>query len=166
METKETNNTDIVGLYNRFCRFIVELNKSQSSPIAEMREADKTRLASYLDAVDTYHQHVMADPELDLPESSPMVYALRDYPVASEVENESVNDFQRLMHLMVVELINSTSSRLPAGLVKFDSIRLTAIVEKARRFLVDYVEVATPLDQPESSPRAVSSGSGSIGINP
>lgn len=162
--TSTVNNQDVVGLYNRINDFIFEMFKSVSSQTSEMNEFDQARLTTYLDAVDTYHGWVTNQPHLDLPETSPRAYPLRapdDVPI---VENENVNDITRMMVIARDELINSQSARLAAGLNKFDSARLTAMIEKLRRFLSDYVGVATPLDVPESSPGMVSSGAGRTGI--
>lgn len=163
-ETNVVNNHDVVGLYNRINDFMVELIKSVSSQGSQMNEFDQVRLGSYLDAVDSYHSWVVSQPHLDLPETSPTEYTLRSFVEIPLVENESINDIIRMMTAMRGELINSQSARQAAGLIGFDSERLTAITEKARTFLVSYIGAVTPLDLPESSPEIESSGAGRTGI--
>lgn len=163
-ENSAVNNQDIVGLYNRINDFIYEMFKSVSGQTSEVNEFDQARLTTYLDAIDTYHNWIMNQPHLDLPETSPRIYPLRDPDELPIVENENINDITRMMTIARDELTNSQSARLAAGMVSFDSARLTAMIEKMRRFLVDYIQVATPLDVPESSPQMASTGSGRGGI--
>lgn len=160
----QTYNTDIVGLYNRMNRFIREAMKQQSSSNSQVNSFDLARLKSYMSAIRFYHDHVQGAPELDLPETAPRLYELRDVPAVPEMENESLADICRLLELGRDELVNSQSSRQGAKLITFDSVRLLQIVEKCERFLADYVEQATPLDLPESSPRVPVTGPGQQGI--
>lgn len=160
----DVNNHDVVGLYNRINRFLVELFKAVSSQTSEMNEFDQGRLEKYLAAIDTYSKWVTDQPQLDLPETAPKLYALEEPPEVTVVENENINDVIRILTLCRDELINSQSARTPAGLNAFDSSRLTAIVAKVRAFLETYIKPITPLDMPESSPKAESSGSGITGI--
>ena len=160
----QTYNHDIVGLWNRMNKFIHECMKSQSSNVSQTNRFDIERAKSYLAALRTYHDHVQAAPELDLPETTPRLYELREAPAVVDMENESLADICRLLELGRDELISSASSRLGAKLISFDSIRFLQIVEKCERFMTDYVEVATPLDLPDSSPRAAMTGAGRVGI--
>ena len=163
-EQGQVNNQDIVGLYNRINDFIYEMMKSVSSQTSEVNGFDQERLSTYLNAIDTFHDWVVNQPFLDLPETSPRLYPLRTPDEIIVTENESINDIVRMMTITRDELVNSQSARIAAGLNKFVSARLTAIVEKVRRFLVDFIQVATPLDQPESAPNALTSGHGRLGI--
>jgi len=160
----QTYNHDIVGIFNRMNRFIREAMKSQSSGVSQVNAFDQERLKSYLSAIRYYHDHVQGAPDLDLPETSPRLYELRLNPEVPDMENESLADICRLLELGRDELINSQSARLGAKLINFDSIRLLQIVDKCERFMADYVAKATPLDLPESSPRAPMTGPGQQGI--
>lgn len=160
----ETNNHDVLGLYNRINRFIVELYKSVSSQSSEVNEFDQVRALTYLDAIDRFHDWITAQPQLDLPETSPRIYMLDAPPIWDSTENESVNDIIRLFELARDELINSQTSRDGSNIKGFDSERFRNIVEKTRKFITDYVQPTTPLDLPESSPKRESSGSGETGI--
>ncbi len=160
----QTYNHDIVGIWNRMNRFIKEAMKQQSSNVSQVNQFDIARLKSYLSAIRFYHDHVQAAPDLDLPETTPRLHELRPAPEVLEMENESLSDICRLLELGRDELVNSQSARQGAKLIPFDSVRFLQIVEKCERFMADYVEVATPLDLPESSPRAAMTGAGNQGI--
>jgi len=160
----QTYNSDLVGLWNRINRFIREAMKQQSSSNSQVNQFDLARLKSYMSAIRFYHDHIQSAPDLDLPETTPRLYELREAPVVPEMENESLADVCRLLELGRDELLNSQSSRQGAKLIDFDSVRLLQVIEKCELFLSDYVEVATPLDLPESSPRAAVTGDGRKGI--
>jgi hypothetical protein len=157
-------NHDIAGLNNRINRFIEELVKAVSSGTSQTNEFDQARLTTYLDAIDGYHAWVLAQPHLDLPETHPREIDLGDNPATPHVENEETNDMVRILAIARDELINAQSARDASGLSKFDSARLKAVTDKVRAFLTTYIKVITPLDLPESSPDAVSSGTGRVGI--
>ena len=158
------NNQDIAGLHARLNRFLREIHKSASSGLAAITTPDMARFKSYLNAVTVYQTWVVGQPELDLPETHPRVYTLEVITPLSDVNNEAVNDFLRMLENTRDELVNAASARRAAGLSASDSKRLSDNITKATSFLVDYVEPITPLDLPETSPAAVSSGVGTTGI--
>lgn len=160
----EVNNHDVAGLYSRINRFIEELIKSVSSGTSQVNAFDATRIKSYLNAIEVYTDWVLAQPQLDLPETHPRKIVLAESPAVSQVENESLNDLIRLFEILRDEIVNSQSARDGAGLNKFDSERLKSIVEKAKNFISSYVEGVSPLDLPESSPVRAGSGPGRTGI--
>jgi len=157
-------NHDIAGLHARINRFIEELIKSVSSGTSQMNDFDQARLKTYLDAIDTYHDWVLAQPHLDLPETHPRQIELEENPVIPDTENENVNDCNRMLAIARDELIHGQSARNAAQLNKFDSSRLRALTDKVRKFLNDYIKTTTPLDLPESSPQALHTGEGRKGI--
>lgn len=160
----QVNNQDIVGLYDRLTRFYEEVGKSVSSGVSLYTTFDQERTMHFLDAALAYHKWVTDQPALDLPESHPALYELEPLPVIPNVENESVNDIVRLFKASIAEIVNSQSARLPAGFISYDSARFVAIINKMKKFMTDYVAKVTPLDLPESSPEAPSSGPGKTGI--
>jgi hypothetical protein len=164
MNGMTTLNHDIAGLHARLNRAIYETYKSASSGVVEYREADVDRILSYLRGIDEFHAWVEDQPELDLPESHPKEYALDANPVTTLVENDAANDIIRLLEVTREELVNSQSARLPAGLISFDSERLTATVEKTRKLVTDFIQNVQPLDLPESTPKRGQSGPGRKGI--
>lgn len=165
MTPTATLNHDLVGMWKRLNRFIDEAQNCQSSNTSALIPADVNRFASYLSAMRFYHDHVVASPGLDLPEINPKSYELNAPPVEKEIENESVSDWCRLMGICRDELLHSQSSRISSGLIKFDSVRFLAIISKLELFMSDYIAKATPIDLPETSPRAKISGQGRTGIH-
>lgn len=162
----QVHNQDVVGLYNRVNRFITELQKSASGDVSSFNDFDQTRLSSYLDAIVRYHDWVVSQPHLDLPETAPRLYDLEPKPEIVDVENEDINDAVRLLIVARDELTNSQSARMAAQLTEHDSGRFTAVIQKARNFLTDYIAPTEPLDLPESSPMEPSTGPGRTGVNP
>lgn len=163
-EKRIVYNSDVAGLQRRINRFIVEMAKSASNQSSLMSEFDQVRLASYLQAVKAYVSWVVSQPSLDLPETSPREYMLDDEPSIPVVENEAITDILRMLEVAREEMVNGQSARLPCGLLSFDVVRLTAIIEKIENFLVNYVQVITPLDLPESSPGRPIQSKGSTGV--
>lgn len=161
-----TYNHDVAGLYRRMNRFIEELARSVSSSGSQMNAFDQTRLATYLDAIDSYMNWVVSQPSLDLPETHPRVYTFAPSPAVKDedVENESALDVIRMLELARDETVNGQSARLGSGLITFDEIRLRAIVSKARNFLENYIATVTPLDLPESSPMKNMTQPGRTGV--
>ena len=160
----EVKNHDIVGIYDRMNRFIVELLKAGSADVSNVVSFDQERLATYLNALDRYHDWVQAQPQLDITESTAMTYTLESEPEINNVENESVNDTVRMFVLARTDLINSQSARNPSGMDPADSRRLTAFIGKIRTFLNDYIIPTVPLDLPQSSPMESRTGPGQRGI--
>jgi len=160
----EVLNHDVAGLHRRINRFIFEASRSGSGNLAEMSQHDQDRMMSYLSAVRSYVAWVVAQPDLDLPETAPKIYVLDDNPTWDPTENESTMDLIRMLELARDEVTNGQSARRPSGLVAFDRERLIAVIEKAERFLTEYVAQVTPLDLPESSPMRVQVPAGRTGI--
>lgn len=156
----KTLNMDLVGLWNRINRYIVEVQKSQSANVSLTLESDLVRYKSYFSALRFLIAHVDADPRLDLPETNPFEYALREAPLLMDLENENCVHVALLLETVRQELAMSQSSRLSTGLIAFDKDRFLAGISKAESYLENYVEKATPLDMPESSPRAAVQGKG------
>ena len=155
-----TLNLDLVGVYHRINRFISELQKSQSANVSMTSEPDKTRFKSYLSAMRFLLEHIDGEPYLDLPESSPTAYPLREAPVLLDLENENCVHLCLMLATMRDELIMSQSSRMSTGFVPFDKARTLAVMSKCENYISNYVEKASPLDLPESSPRAPINGPG------
>lgn len=156
-------NHDIASLVKRLRRFNQELHKSVSSGVSEMNNADKGRITSYLTSAKALKSWVVAQPELDLPESSPAAEEIGDTPSFEEPENLDVAMIMQLLRTLEIELVNSQSARKPAGLTVHDAGRFDTIVAKVESFLADFVE-GENLDLPESSPREEMTGPGRTGV--
>ena len=147
------HNHDLASLDRRLKRFREELLKSASAGLSETSAADMARLESYLEAAKAYKSWCVSQPEMDLPESSPYDIQVEDVSEAEEVESDDIQVIVNLIDLIRREMLASQSAKRSAGLMIHDSIRFDAMVEKIERFISDYMEQATPLDLPESSPR-------------
>lgn len=159
-----TYNTDIYGIVRRINRFIEELVKSVSSNVSGTNTFDVARAKTYVSAIRSYTDWVVAQPELDLPETAPRPTALPESPVIPKMENDSIVDLATLFELARDEISNSQSSRLGAGLTRHDLTRLISLLDKADAFIVSYIEVTDPLDLPESTPMHSMTGPGRTGV--
>ena len=157
-------NHDVAGLHRRMNRFIGEMAACASTNLSQMSEYDQERLTTYLNAIRTYTNWVVAQPQLDLPETSPRVYALEPDAVIPLVENEAIVDIIRMMELARDETVNGQSARMSSGLIRFDVLRLGAVINKVEAFLTTYVSIVTPLDLPESSPSRPVTAPGKTGV--
>lgn len=147
----QVSNMHIAGMLNRLVIFRNELDKSASKGVHSMRTPDVNRLETYLNALNTYKTHVMAQDPLDLPHWHDRLITVADMPEPIETENPSLLDIIYLLEAMYTELAKSQSNDLPSGLVPFDSSRFDAQYTNLIAFINDYVRVATPLDMPEAA---------------
>ncbi len=157
-------NHDICGLQRRLNRFIIELMKCASTSNSQMTAHDQARLKSYIAAIRGYQAWVVAQPQLDLPETSPREYPLDPDPEVPDIRNESVQDCIVLVQLARDEMVSSQSASQPSGLISFDSARLTNVIDKLESLLDTYIAVVDPLDLPESSPNAPIAEAGRTGV--
>lgn len=157
-------NHDIYGLVKRLRRFKFEMIKSVSANLGEASAHDMRRLESYLSAMKEFKAWMTAQPELDLPETSPMEMSVGEAPVLPEIDNDDLDVIFKLMNLLELELVNSQSARRSTGLVSHDSDRFDALVAKIENFIGTYMATANPLDLPESLPVAPMAGPGRTGV--
>ena len=161
----KTLNHDIAGLVRRCRRFCYEVQKSQSANVSAFKEADATRLRSYLQGLLAYKAWMQDQPLLDLPESSPREIDLGEAEILSAPDNEAVADLMNLFGVLEHELVNCQSSRNPCRLISHDEKRIDSVLAKMDRFLSDYIMHIQPLDLQESSPLAAHTGAGRTGLN-
>jgi hypothetical protein len=157
---EELYNDDILGITDRIDRFLQEINKSQSANLSEYHAADLGRLKSYLSNLTVYVDWVVGQPQLDLPETSPLSLEIPALPDMPEADNPMVKDIIRLVVRMRGEILRSQSARRSTGLVKFDEERMRAVIAKCENYLEAYVEAVNPIDLPESSPDVPVTGPG------
>lgn len=158
-------NMDIVGLIQRLDRFITEMKLCVSSNGSDFSSFDQKRLEDYLGNLDTYLSWVVAQPALDLVESSPREFTVAEPTADVIVESELINDILRLMSVTREEIVNSQSSRRACGLISFDEARIRALLLKLNTFLTDYVQTnSNPMDLPESSPLVAMTPAGKKGV--
>ncbi len=156
-------NHDIVGQYDRINRAIFETLHSASAGTVAYSEADITRQEQYTSDLLSKHDHIMGEPELDLPETHPRPYELRPTPTVVHVENDGSNDLVRLYELTRDELINCQSARTSSSLASFDADRFENSVKKIQHE-IDYIKEVQPIDLPESIPKEPLKGSGRKGV--
>ena len=158
-------NMDIVGLIQRLDRFITEMKLSVSSNGSEFSSFDQARLTDYLKNLETYLNWVVAQPQLDLPESSPREFVVAEPMPDVIVESELINDILRFFSITREEIVNCQSSRRAASLISFDETRIRSLLLKLNTFLTDYVQVnCNPMDLPESSPLVAMTPAGKKGV--
>lgn len=145
-------NADIAGLVNRTLGFRKEMIEAQSAGMPSFRAQDIVRLKSYINSLKSYKAWVIGQPALDLPKTHPRGIEVALPPAALvNVENQDIVDIVIMLDSSLVELANGQSADLATGLEIYDAARYDAIIAKIEKFLSEYVEVATPLDMPESA---------------
>lgn len=156
----QTLNLDLVQVWNLMNRMLQELYKAQSANVNYVHDWDRARIKQYLSAFRTLVDTISEKPDMDLPETNPMTFPLREQTAEIDIENEAMAQLCRLIRVGMIELIQSQSSRFSSGLFEPDRNRFLIVVEKAERHVSNYVEKVLPLDLPESSPRAPVQGAG------
>jgi hypothetical protein len=146
---------DVTYLADKIARYAFEVQHAVSSNLAATNEFDMARMQGYLNDIDSAVAYVVAQPQLDMPES---------HPLMRDMESDELDHVVRLLRAAYVELANSQSSRMGGGLLPFDARRITALVAKCRQWLTDYVSARQPMDLPESSPQEAMSPQGRLGV--
>jgi hypothetical protein len=157
-------NLDVTYLADKIARYAGEVQHSVSSNVAHVNVFDMERLQNYLTDIDFAISYITSQPQLDLPESHPMLNAIQPFPDMRDMESDEFDHVVRLLRSGYIELVNSQSARLGAGLMGFDARRVTALVAKTRAWLNDYVSKRSPMDLPETSPQQLMSPPGRSGV--
>lgn len=160
----KVQNHDIVAMIRKIRRFEKELTKSVSSGLSELSKFDLLRLNAYISALKAFKKFSISQPELDLPESSPLETDLGEMDELQDVENDDIAYLLSLTRIIKIELVNSQSARRSASLVEHDSLRMDSFILKAETFIGEYIAENSPLDLPESSPMVMGTGHGNHGI--
>jgi hypothetical protein len=122
------------------------------------------RMLRYCDDIDAAVAYVLAQPQLDMPESHPILHDIEPFPELPNMESDELDHVARLLRAGRTELVNSQSARMGAGLLPFDARRVSALIEKTRQWLTTYVQARSPMDLPETSPQQPMTGSGTGGV--
>lgn len=157
-------NIDVTYLADKLARYAGEVQMSVSSNVAFVNQFDMERLQNYLTDIDRAIAYVLNQPQLDLPESHPMLHSIQAFPELRNLESDEWDHVVRLLRAGYIELVNSQSARLGAGLIAFDQRRVSALVAKTRQWLDDYVAARSPMDLPETAPQQAMSPAGSAGV--
>lgn len=157
-------NLDATYLADKLARYTGEVQMSVSSNVAFVNDFDMMRLQSYLTDIDAAVAYILNQPQLDMPESHPMLHPVEPFPEVRNLESDEWDHVVRLLRAGYIELVNSQSARLGAGLMPFDAKRITSLIAKTRQWLNDYVSKRSPMDLPETSPLQAMSPAGSAGV--
>lgn len=157
-------NLDVTYLADKIARYAGEVQFSVSSNVAYVNMFDMERLQNYLTDIDFAITYITLQPQLDLPESHPMMNPIQAFPEMRNMESDEFDHVVRLLRAGYIELVNSQSSRLGAGLMPFDARRVSALIAKTRAWLNDYVAKRSPMDLPETSPLQLMSPPGMSGV--
>lgn len=157
-------NLDVTYLADKLARYTGEVQMSVSSNVAFVNEFDMARLQNYLTDIDSAVAYVLNQPQLDMPESHPMLHTVQPFPALRDLESDEWDHVVRLLRAGYIELVNGQSARLGAGLMPFDARRITALIAKTRQWLDDYVSKRSPMDLPETSPQQAMSPAGKAGV--
>lgn len=159
----KVQNHDIVGMIRLMRRFEKELEKAVSSGVSELSKFDLERLVTYVASLKKFKAFSVSQPELDLPESSPMEMDLGPLEALKNVENDNIAYLLNLFRVFKIEIVNSQSARRSAGMIEHDSVRFDSYVAKIEEY-IKYIGETSPLDFPESSPMVPNTGLGETGI--
>ena len=157
-------NLDVVYINDKICRYAGEVIKAVSANLAHVNTFDMARALNYLDDLDAAVAYVLAQPQLDMPETHPRERKLQAFPEVPNMENDELDHVVRLLESARLEVINSQSGRMAAGLLPFDAARVTALVAKNRAWLTTFVTARSPMDLPETSPQQLITGDGAGGV--
>jgi hypothetical protein len=162
----QTRNLDIAGLLRRLDRGLVEITKSQSSGVSGTLPFDFARIKSFQVGWLNYAVNFAAkEPFADTPESTPVEIAVVCYGTTPPIENDSGWDMAQLIDTMMLELAGSQSSNIGNGFLPPHDLKRFVDLNGRLSNLIAHSEKIDPLDYPESSPRADSTGQGVTGIN-
>jgi len=130
-----TYNTDVVTLTTKLNRFIAEAYLSESASVHTVSDFDLVRFKSYLDQLYKTHGWIIDTPQVDNPSVYPRFNAIPVWDDVPQIESDNIRTLIRGLEICRDELIMSQSSRISSGLIPFDSIRLTANLDRTGALL-------------------------------
>jgi hypothetical protein len=157
-------NLDVTYVNDKLCRYAGEVIHAVSAGLAYTNEFDMARMLGYLADIDAAIAYVTSQPQLDMPESHPLLHSIEPFPEIPNMESDEMDHVARLLKAARTELVNSQSARMGSGFLPFDSRRITALVGKTRQWLTEYVAARSPMDLPETSPQQAMTGAGRGGV--
>jgi hypothetical protein len=161
--TIKTNNHDVAGLVRRLDRALVEVTKSQSTAISGSLPFDVTRLRSFIFSARSYISWASGEPFIDAPASTPVYIEVPCYGEVLEMDNDSAWDTAVLLDTAIQELQAADSGRISNGFpVAADRVRIEALLTRIEQLVNNFMATVEPMDYPESSPRAPSTGQGNV----
>lgn len=85
-------NLDICYLADKVARYAGEVQLSVSSNLAATNVFDFERLTTYLGDIDKAVEYVLNQPQLDLPESHPMLHPIQPFPAMRDMINDLLDE--------------------------------------------------------------------------
>lgn len=153
-------NMDVAGLVRRIRRYKYEVNKCVSAGLMHTTQGDYTRFISYLNALKTYFDWMVSQPQQDLPEWHPTNIDLGEGEKLAHPENEALADLITQLTALEEEMGFCQSARMHTAMMAHDEKRFRDIVQKIENFINDYIMLVQPLDMPESTPSQALTGVG------
>jgi hypothetical protein len=161
----QTNNHDIAGLVRRLDRALVEVTKSQSSTISGTLRFNTARLTTYIASARSYRMWASSEPFMDCPATTPLFIEVPCYGQVVPMDNDSAADIAQLLDTAILELQSADSGRVSNGFaVKEDGTRFDNTITRIEKLVLNFMQKIEPVDYPESSPRAMSTGQGNTGL--
>lgn len=130
-----TYNTDVVTLTNKLNRFIAEAYMSESASVHVVNLFDMARFVSYTEQLVRTQEWIVATPQVDNPSVYPRYHKIPVWNEVPQIENDNIRTMIRGLETARDELIMSQSSRVSSGLLQFDSVRLTANLDRTEALL-------------------------------
>lgn len=156
-------NRDIVAIYEKSNDFLEEVLHSNSANVAQIMPADAARITARIDDIRKFvNLYVVTEPILDMVKTGQQAKFFTPGPNIVEVENTTLQYLIGQVTDFRDEVANSQSTRLPNNLMKFDTVRVLAMLDKMDK-LMGYDSTAQPLDSPASTPDELMVSRGNVG---
>ena len=153
-EPVNVRNQDVVGAVERADRYAYDIVKFESAFINEITNFDMTRIQSYVTALRTYVNTLNEAPPTDNPHSYPgmyTIYYLTEGLDFDTCKNKALRDIIRMLVNTWVNMSRSESADKSNGYLPFDVQRWNMHLDRIDYYIKSYIDVALPLDLPESS---------------
>ena len=157
------SNMDVVYVDELLVDFHFQLAKASAADQTDgfPVEADMIRLKDRIEDLAVKWDFLSKTPYLDAPETHGRAYY--KVPMFEEVSEPSNRDVKRLMNFIEMihrEITLGQSARMTNGIGEHDSARGITYIDNLRGLVADYIELRTPNDFPEVSPKAPQVGPG------
>ncbi len=160
----ELHNYELASWCRRCRRHAEEIHLSASADGPKMYEQDKDNIRSYILSLRALRDHIDDQPEVPYPETKDQTYTVEDLQDFVLIENESINDLAHAFVQMFNEVSQSQSAKMVTGILEFDFDNMETWLLKVESLLENYVEVATPLNLAQSSPKRERTAPGRRGV--
>lgn len=142
---------DVAFLVKRARVLRESMTKAVSNNSNYISPADRLRIDAYLKALKDFKAWIIAQPFMDLPQTSPREYDLGEGTPVPELENLDAMVVLELVKTMEDEIALSQSARMPTNMIDQDSVRFDENIKRVEQFLSQYVDANSPLDRPDSA---------------